>query len=435
MHRCAENRARRHSGAAQPGWHVARVAALICALCATAAADETLRPTVTRRGWQVDFSGYVQVDSIAWSEESLDEVDADGEPLNQERFLIRRGRLHADIRRDDYVGSIEFDGNTIDGATARLLGASVGWVYAPDKAKPPLVVLSAGLMRIPFGLDVRAAERDKAFLEQPALARALFPGNYDAGVMASGAYGIARWSAAAMNGSPVADLQWQGKDPTSSFDFVGRVGFVLDGPRKSSFEAGVSALSGKGLHPGAAPTKDDIQWVDRNEDGFIQLNELTVIPGSPGEPSETYTRDALGVDAQVHWCLCKLGTGTAFFELAIARNLDRHLVYADPVAQSRDLRELGFAIGVVQNLGTHAQVGVRYDRYNGDRDKLENQGVDVIGADPTFSTLSLMASGRYKDARVLVQYDRERNPFGRDDTGAPATRSADRVTLRAQVGF
>lgn len=402
---------------------------------AAPAPTEGLRPTVTRRGWQVDFTGYIQVDAIPWSEESLDEIDNSGEPLNQERFLVRRGRLRADLRRDDYFGSIEFDGNTIDGVTGRLLGASAGWLFAPDKAKPPLVVISAGLMKVPFGLDVPASERDKAFLEQPALARALFPGNYDAGVMVAGAYGVARWSLAMMNGAPVADLQWRGEDPASSFELVGRIGFSLAGPRKSRFEAGVSGLSGKGLHPGAQPTKDDIQWVDRNEDGFIQLNELTVIPGSPGEPSETFTRDALGLDAQVHWCLCKLGTGTAFFELAIARNLDRGLVYADPVAQSRDLRELGFALGVVQNIGEHAQVGVRYDRYNGDRDKLDIEGVDVIGADPTFSTLAVMAGGRIKGGRVLVQYDRERNPFGRDDTGAPATRSADRVTLRAQVGF
>lgn len=400
-----------------------------------AVADDSLKPATTRRGVQLDFAGYVQVDSIPWSEESLDEIDNEGQPLNEERFLIRRARLHADVRRESYFGSIKFDGNTIDGVTARLLGASAGWILQPEKAKPPLVVVAAGLMQIPFGMDVPAAERDKPFLEQPAVLRALFPGNYDAGVMVSGAYGVARWSAAMMNGAPVADLQWQGEDPASSYEFVGRVGFVLDGPRKSHFEGGISALSGKGLHPGAAPTKDDIQWVDRNEDGFIQVNELTVIPGAPGEPSETFTRDALGLDAQVHWCLCKLGTGTAFFELAIARNLDRHLVYADPVAQSRDLRELGFVVGAVQNLGTHASIGVRYDRYNGDRDKIENAGVDVIGADPTFSTLSVMASGRIKEGRVLVQYDRERNPFGRDDTGAQATRSADRITLRAQVGF
>ncbi len=434
MYRRAENRAQRHSAPSQLG-RIAAGVALICASSAPASADDTIRPAVTRRGWQLDFTGYVQIDSIAWSEDSFDEVDTDGDPLNKERFLIRRGRLHADLRRDDYFGSIEFDGNTVNGAQARLLGASGGWAFTPEKAKPPLVVIAAGLMKIPFGADVPGSERDKAFLEQPAMSRALFPGNYDAGVMVSGAYGLARWAIAVMNGAPVADIQWRGLDPVSSFDLVGRVGFVVDGPRKSKFEGGVSGISGKGLHPGSAATKDDFQWVDRNEDGFIQLGELTVIPGSSGEPSETYTRDALGLDFQAHWCLCWLGTGTAFFELGVARNLDRSLVYADPVAQSRNLREVGFVIGAVQNLGAHAQIGVRYDRYNADRDALDIEGADVIAADPTFSTLSVMAAARYKDARLTVQYDRENNPFGRDDTGASVTRSADRVTLRAQVGF
>jgi hypothetical protein len=400
-----------------------------------------LRPAVVRRGWQLDFTGYMQVDSVAWSEESLDEVDSTGDPLNQERFLIRRGRLRAEARRDAYFGSIEFDGNTIDRATARLLAATVGWSYSPPesgaaKAKaPPLVVLTAGLFRIPFGLEIQMAERVKPFLEAPAFARALFPGNYDAGVKVEGGYGVARWVFALMNGAPVGDAQWRGLDPVSSYELVGRIGFAVDGPRKSRFEGGVSAISGKGLHAGTPATKDDLQWIDRNEDGSIQLPELTVIPGSAGEPSETYSRDALGVDAQVHWCLCKIGTGTAFFEAVLATNLDRGLVFADPVAQSRDLRELGFGIGVVQNLGDHAQVGVRYDRYNADRDAAEVQGEDVVTANPVFSTLSIMATGKWRDARVLVQYDRQKNPFGRDDTGAAATRSADRVTLRGQVGF
>ena len=66
-------------------------------------------------------------------------LDGSGQPLNQERFLIRRGRLHADVHRGDYFATFELDGNTIQGATARLLGASVGWSYSPTKAKPPLV--------------------------------------------------------------------------------------------------------------------------------------------------------------------------------------------------------------------------------------------------------------------------------------------------------
>ncbi len=38
------------------------------------------------------------------------------------------------------------------------------------------------------------------------------------------------------------------------------------------------------------------------------------------------------VDVAVHWCICVIGTGAAYAEGAIATNLDRGLVYADPIA-------------------------------------------------------------------------------------------------------
>jgi hypothetical protein len=380
------------------------------------------------------ITGYVQADAVAWSEESVDELDpSTRQPLNEERFLIRRGRVRVEAQRDQFSGALEFDGNTVDGATARVLGAHV--TYSLPVGEQPLVAVTAGLFKIPFGAEVPASERDKPFLEPPAFARALFPGNYDAGVMVHGAYGVARWSLAMMNGAPVGDAQWRGKDPVSSFEIVGRIGADVNGPYRSRFVAGVSALAGKGLHPGAPPTKDELQWIDENQDGIVQTPELQVIPGMTGTPSETFDRNAIGADVQVHWCLCVIGVGTVFAEAVIATNLDRGIIYADPIATTRDLRQLGFSIGVVQRLGGYALVGARYDRYDADRDAFEREGVDLVGIDKVFSTVSIMASGTFRDVRMLAQYDHETNPFGRGDDGAPTTRAADRVTVRVQVGF
>ncbi len=406
------------------------------------AEPEPPRPIAAREGWQFDLTGFVQADSIAWSQASVDELDpSTREPLNEDRFLIRRALLYAQARRGALSAAIELDGDTLDGPTVRILGAQVGWTYAkggspgdPPDARP-LVAVTAGLLQIPFGIDVPANVRDRLFLEQPAVSRALFPGNYDAGVMVAGRYGFARWSLAMMNGAPTGDAQWRGKDPTSSYDFVGRLGADIPGPRRLRVEAGVSALSGVGLHPGIPPTKDGIQWVDDNQNGIVDPTEIQIVPGSPGEPSQTFSRNALGADIQVHWCLCALGTGTAFFEAALATNLDRGLVYSDPVAASRDLRQLGFVLGAVQDLGPYAQVGVRYDRYDADRDAMDREGVDLVNVHKIFSTLAIMASARWGGARFTVEYDRERNPFGRGDDGTPTTLAADRVTVRAQVRF
>ncbi len=371
----------------------------------------------------------MQADAVPWSEDSVDELAPSGAPLDEERFLIRRGRFRAEAHRGDLSGALEFDGNTVNGASARLLGAQVNYGYKR------IVTGTTGLFKIPFGAEVPANERTKPFLEPPTFARALFPGNYDAGVMVHGEYGLARYSVAMMNGAPVGDAQWRGVDPASSFELVGRLGLAVEGPYRSHFDVGVSALAGQGLHAGSPPTKDELQWIDENQDGLVQTTELQVVPGTAGTPSETFDRNALGFDVAAHWCLCVIGTGTAFAEVALATNLDRGVVYADPVATGRELRHLGYAIGVVQNIGDHAQVGVRYDRYDADRDAFEREGVDLVGVDKVFSTISVMASGNYQTGRLLVQYDHERNPFGRNDAGMPTTRAADRVTLRAQVGF
>ncbi|HEY4238577.1 MAG TPA: hypothetical protein VGM88_02135 [Kofleriaceae bacterium] len=414
-----------------------RIAAAVALIVgAREAAADPQRPLVTLRGWELSVTGYAQVDGVAYSQESENEIDpATGATLNEYRVYVPRARVRFDARRDAWGVTLEFDGNTLAGTPeARLLGAAVSWT-GPARAGIPLVAVTAGLIKIPFGADVPAPERDKPFLEQPAISRALFPLNYDAGVMAAGGYGMARWSVAVMNGSPVADGQWHGTDPTSSFDVIGRLGAVVDAPDHWRVEAGVSGLTGQGLHAGTQPTKDQLQWVDENMDGIVQTTELQVIPGQPGEPSQTFHRNAVGADVQVHWCLCGLGNGTAFAEGALATNLDRGLVYADPIARARDLRELGYAIGVVQDLGAHGQAGVRWDWYDADRDANEVEGATTVGTHEVFSQLSIMGAVRWRDVRLMAQFDVARNPFGRADSGAPASLAADKLTLRAQVGF
>lgn len=397
-----------------------------------------LRPAVTHNGWLLDLTGYVQADAIAWSQESADELDPSTRaPLNQEHFAIPRASLRVDARRDQLSAELELEGFTsratlprrTQTSGVRLETAWVGW----HRAK--LVEVLGGLFRTPFGMQTPSSPRTRPFLELPTMARALFPGDIDAGVMVRGAYGLIRYSVAAMNGAPVGDAQWKGTDPTGSYDIVGRIGAEVELPYRGKIVAGVSALDGKGLHPGTAPTKDSLQWVDENQDGIVQTTELQVLPGMTGTPSQTFEHNALGADLEVHWCLCVLGTGSVFAEAVIATNLDRGLVYADPIASTRDLRHFGFAIGAVQNLGAHAQVGARYDRYDADRDANEREGVMLVGVDKVFSTISVMAAGRWHDARLMVEYDHQRNPFGRADNGMPVTRESDSLTFRAQVGF
>jgi len=60
----------------------------------------------------------------------------------------------------------------------------------------------------------------------------------------------------------------------------------------------------------------------------------------------------------------------------------------------------------------------------------------VVPRDPAVSTLACAIGWRVRGSgRVLVEYDRERNPFGRDAGAEPTTRAEDAVTIRAEAAF
>ncbi|MDB4956584.1 MAG: phosphate-selective porin [Myxococcales bacterium] len=414
----------------------AELAAIVAAIIfvGSPAGAEGLRPATTHNGWAIDLDSFIQIDAVPWSQDAVDELDpSTGEPLNTTTIFVRRAFLRAEARRDSWYAAMELDGNSVKGPTARLLGAQVAWSYPGPKQ--PLLTIAGGLMLIPFGMGVPTNARFRSFVEQPMFLQALFPGEYDAGLRASGEYGLVRWVVAAMNGAPTKDRQWNGRDPSASYDVLGRIGAVVPLPNRGRVEVGLSALTGSGLHAGTPPTKDQLQWVDENQDGIVQTTELQVIPGMVGTRSQSFHHNAIGVDAAVHWCLRGLGHGVAFFEGALSTNLDRAVIYADPIAQSRDLRELGYALGVVQDLGDHALAGVRYDRYDADRDASQRAGVGLVTTNQVFSTLALMAAARWNTVRLIAEYDHARNPTGRSDSGVPTTSASDRVTVRAQVEF
>jgi hypothetical protein len=292
-----------------------------------------------------------------------------------------------------------------------------------------------GLSKIPFGREVPLAERDREVLEPSTAARALFPGNYDAGAQVSARWQGVEATVAVTNGAPVGDAQWRGRDPSASWDLVARVGGRGALVAGAGLAGGVSLLTGRGVHPGTPAIKEELTWVDANEDGLVQTTELQVIPGAPATPAESFARWAVGADLAWTWCLRRLGPGVAAAEVVLANNLDRGVAYADPIAADRQLRELGWHALVAQSIGRHARVAARLDLYRPDRDAAEFQGAAVVPIDPLYRTLAVAAEGRHREARLIVQLELAENPRGRGLDGAPATRADDRLTVRAQVGF
>lgn len=415
----------------------------------------------------VAVSGYVHMDWVVFRQSSQDEVTQAGEPLNEDRFLLRRARLRAERDQGLFHGAFELDANTIQGLQVRPVNAEASfkwpadrtyartpWAYDPSTprvgseapstgaARPnastsePWFMVTAGLFRTPFGYEVAESERDRPWLERSTMSSALFPQSFDLGLRVVGGFRFLRYALGIMNGAPIGERTFPGRDPNESKDLVFRIGGATAVTSGFIVEGGVSGVTGRGFHAGQPATKDLIQWQDSNADGIVDnTTEIQVIPGSPATPSESFKRFAVGADLRATITLPALGDLHLRAEVVRASNLDRGLFVSDPVVATRDLRQLGYYVGASQEITQWALVGVRYDRYDPDADAREQEPFALVPRDLAMSTWSFSAAGRTRVARLVAQYDHRQNALGRDASGRPTTLADDSFTLRAEVRF
>lgn len=418
-------------------------------------------------------SGYVHLDWVALRQSSQDEVTQDGAPLNEDRFVLRRARLRAERDHGLFHGAFEIDANTVAGPQLRPIDAeaSLKWpsrrpyarapwahdtagapsesVDGPDRAPriederrraqartdEPWFMVTAGLFRTPFGFEVQESERQRPWLERATVSSALFPQSFDLGVRVAGGFAFVRYAIGIMNGDPVGERTFPGRDPNKSKDLTFRLGGATAVTDRIRLEGGVSGMTGRGFSPGQPATKDVLQWQDSNDDGVIDATELQISAGSPATPSQGFRRFAMGADVRVVVGLPVLGDLALRAEIVRAQNLDRGLMVSDPIVATRDLRQLGWYVGASQELTPWALIGVRYDRYDPDADAREQTPFAIVPRDPSMSTWSFSAAARAAFARLVAQYDHRKNAFGRDASGAPVTLADDSFTLRAEVRF
>jgi hypothetical protein len=378
----------------------------------------------------------VQADAILSNQASANELDTSGAPLNQTRVLIRRARVRVDVEKSFVWGAVELDANTVEGVRAGLTEADVGVAWQGEAANEPASARGTlGMFRIPFGMEVPERDPDRFFLERTKMSRALFPGSIDLGARAEGSFGPLRAVIAVMNGNPISDRFLPARDPNSEKDIIGRLGVETDVASGLKLRFGFSALEGTGLHPGNPSTKDVLVWRDANENGRVESTEIQIIAGSAAVPSQNFERFAVGSDLRLTAAIPLLGALELSGELSFAQNLDRGVQPADPVSTGRDLREVGYYIGVTQELTRHAMIGLRYDHYNPDTDGTEQRGVAVVPLDSSYSTIAIAAAARFPPARLIVEYDANQNALGRSTAGVPTTLASNQLAVRGEVVF
>src|SRR5262249_41777417 len=148
--------------------------------------------------------GYIQ-GQFQLDRSSQNEIAQDGRPLNQDRFLVPRARLVAE--REWKVASVllELDGNTLNGPGFGLQRAEASVLYRGSNAPPlpPMLSVTLGQFRTPFGDENLRSSANRYFMERSLASRAMFPSEIDLGLRVAGALGWFRYSAAATNGEPV----------------------------------------------------------------------------------------------------------------------------------------------------------------------------------------------------------------------------------------
>jgi hypothetical protein len=397
-------------------------------------------PVVKSQTQGVSLYGLVQSDLVI-QQGAQDQINPDnGQPLNTDRFLLRRARFGVRMDRTYGEGGVEIDGNTVNGPTIRMIDAHAS-VKLPGSGTVPLLMATIGLTRIPFGYEVPQEDKDRFFLERSLAARALFPDEYDLGLRLMGGWHFLRYAVAVQNGEPLGAGRFAGLDPKKKKDVVGRVGIEDEVVEGILVIGGASALTGTGFHPGFSVTKPTVTWSDSNGDATLQPNELTGVPGSSASSSATFSRFGVGGDFLVAAKTSWLGNTTFAAQVYFANDLDRGLQPADPLAspaggQARSFRELGYNLALTQQLTPLAAIGVRYDFYDPDRDAYNRVTGNIVPNDSSYSTLSI--AGMLIGAgwgRAILEYDVNRNHLGLDSSGNPTNLASNAFILRGEVYF
>lgn len=401
-------------------------------------ADAALKEARASLAWLngLSLDGFAQTDFNVRQSSSDQLNNSNNEPLNQNRFVLRRARSRIQLDRGMVAGSIQLDLNTMNGPQVRPINVEGTLRIPPTGREPSLLALTFGLFKIPFGWEVLQSDRDRLFMERSIAEQELFPGEYDLGVRLEGGWRFIRYALAIQNGEPIGEKTFPTRDPNNAKDVSGRVGVDTELFPSVALVAGFSGLKGKGFHKGTPATKSGIVWNDRNDNNSVDSAEIVAVPGRSATPSMNFDRHALGADLRLKVQVAGLGTTTVYGEVTWAKNLGRGpRMLADPIANGQDLRELGYYVALTQDIGRLFQLGIRYDVYNPNRDSTDQQQAKQVPSDQSYRSWGFVAAARVPSGRLIAQYDVNRNHNGRDSAGLPINLADNAFTLRAEVSF
>lgn len=268
--------------------------------------------------------------------------------------------------------------------------------------------------------------------------RSFFPSEVDVGGSLISRVAWFRGAVAVMNGQPLGEkVPWTGQDPNNGKDVIVHLGADVALDETIHLAGGISALHGKGFHAGTDATKGVMTWTDSNENLKVEPTEITATPAQAATPSQSFSRWLTGFDlrGEFSW---DLGKTVVLGEAYLGSNMDRGIYHSDPVALSRDTRQVGGYVGFYHEtprigILEHAVAGYRFDAYDPNSDLFDTRGGKPIPIEQRLTAHSLMLGAQVDHARVVLQYDFNSNFLARTSLGVPTSLDADTFTVRLQV--
>jgi hypothetical protein len=379
------------------------------------------------------IGGYLQA-QYEHNQLSEDQIQTGAGPVNQNQFVLRRGRLRVDRGWDFASATLELDANTVNGMSVGVRRAEGALFYRGSNpvSLPPLVMLSAGVTDIPFGYEVAESARMRVFMERSPASLAFYPTEMDTGVKISGAVAFLRYAVSATNGEPVTNRGFP-RDPNDNKEITGRFGAVVPIGEAIETTFGASFAEGKGFHPGREETKGELQWRDLDQNGVVTTTEVTATPSRAAEPSKNFERWILGLDFGAS-LETKLGVTRLYGEAYVASNHDRGFLAVDPVSAGVDVREIGGYVALVQDVTEYGVAGLRVSLFNPNADETDARRGKIEPFEQTIRVVSPVVGFKLpKRARLLFQYDFVEDFLARDSIGVPTDAENDAWTARLQV--
>lgn len=267
---------------------------------------------------KIKVSGYVQP-RFTYAENSRSGVDASLVSLVKDGFTVRRGRI-----KTEYTGTVSRFMIQVDAVPSGVTLKDAEAAFTEPWTGKKYFTLIIGQTKWPFGYEVVQSSGEREFPERTRVVRAFFNGERDRGMKIQFKGGPVRAWFGVFDGNGTNNRGFIGVDNDTEKDFFGR--FAVD---FKWFAAGISGSGG-----------------------------LTYKPTDATAPGRHYERTRIGFDAQLYLDLLPFGSTAVKAEFIAGRTYQASNV--EVFGQSA----LGWYALLVQNIGDHEQVAIRYDFFD-----------------------------------------------------------------------